>query len=140
MIIIIIKVYLYIVNYSRQKPDEAIMVINLFRKDVRKTENPLVRALAVRSFGCLRVAKLNDYLIEPLKEAIQDDDAYVRKTAVLCVPKVYEVSEELINNSGIIEIMQKMLNKESNALVLANLVTALKEIGDLKYVISIIKI
>lgn len=140
MIIIIIKVYLYIVNYSRQKPDEAIMVINLFRKDVRKTENPLVRALAVRSFGCLRVAKLNDYLIEPLKEAIQDDDAYVRKTAVLCVPKVYEVSEELINNSGIIEIMQKMLNKESNALVLANLVTALKEIGDLKYVISIFKI
>lgn len=64
------------------------MVINLFRRDVRKTENPLVRALAVRSFGCLRVAKLNDYLIEPLKEAIQDEDAYVRKTAVLCVPKV----------------------------------------------------
>jgi vesicle coat complex subunit len=67
------------------------MVINLFRKDVRKTENPLVRALAVRSFGCLRVPKLNDYLIEPLKEAMQDDDPYVRKTAVLCVPKVIKM-------------------------------------------------
>jgi AP-1 complex subunit beta-1 len=104
----------------------------LFRKDVRKTENPLVRALAVRSFGCLRVAKLNDYLIEPLKDAVQDEEAYVRKTAVLCVPKVYEVSEELVQNSGLVDMMQKMLHKESNALVLANLVIALKEIGDIK--------
>lgn len=81
------------------------MVIQLFRRDVRKTENPLVRALAVRSFGCLRVAKLNDYLIEPLKDAVQDDDAYVRKTAVLCVPKVYEVSEDLVQNSGLVDIL-----------------------------------
>lgn len=27
-------VYLYIINYSRNKPDEAIMVIQLFRKDI----------------------------------------------------------------------------------------------------------
>ena len=88
-------VFLYVVNYSRQKPDDAIMVINLFRKDAHKKENPLLRALAVRSFGCLRVPKLNEYLIEPLKEALLDDDAYVRKTAVLCVPKVFECTPEL---------------------------------------------
>ena len=56
----------------------------------------------------------------------------MRKTAVLCVPKVYEVSDELVQNSGLIDLMQKMLHKESNALVLANLVIALKEIGDIK--------
>jgi len=82
------------------------MVINLFRKDVRKTENPLVRALAVRSFGCLRVPKLNDYLVVPLKEALSDDDPYVRKTAVLCVPKVFEVSEELVTVNGLITLMK----------------------------------
>jgi vesicle coat complex subunit len=27
-------VYLYIINYSKNKPDDAIMVVNLFRKDV----------------------------------------------------------------------------------------------------------
>lgn len=64
------------------------MVIQNFRKDVRKSENPLVRALAIRTFGCLRVPKLNEYLIEPLKDCVLDDDPYVRKTAVLCVPKV----------------------------------------------------
>ena len=108
------------------------MVINLFRKDAHKKENPLLRALAVRSFGCLRVPKLNEYLIEPLKEALLDDDAYVRKTAVLCLPKVYECTPELTNQSGLIEIMLNLLHKEGNALVLANLVCALHEISETK--------
>ena len=48
--------------------------------------------------GCLRVKKLNEYFCDPLKvnlnliiflkEALNDEDAYVRKTAILCVPKV----------------------------------------------------
>ena len=27
-------VYLYIINYSKSRPDDAIMVVNLFRKDI----------------------------------------------------------------------------------------------------------
>jgi vesicle coat complex subunit len=42
--------------------------------------------------SCLRVPKLNEYLIEPLKLALSDTDPYVRKTAVLSVPKVYEIA------------------------------------------------
>ena len=111
-------VYLYIINYSRNKPDEAIMVIQLFRKDIQNKSNPLLRALAVRTMGCLRVHKLNEYLLEPLKIALNDQEPYVRKTAALCIPKVYEVS----------------LQKEGNALVLANLVLALTEISAIKKV------
>jgi vesicle coat complex subunit len=83
------QVYLYVINYSRTKPDDAIMCINLFRKDALNKGNPLLRALAVRTMSCLRVPKLNEYLIEPLKLALSDTDPYVRKTAVLSVPKVY---------------------------------------------------
>ena len=32
--------------------------------------SPLIRALAVRTMGCLRVSQLNEYLITPLKEAL----------------------------------------------------------------------
>lgn len=35
-------VYLYIINYSRTKGDDAIMVINLFRKDVLQG-SPLIK-------------------------------------------------------------------------------------------------
>lgn len=82
-------VYLYIINYSRVRPDDAIMSINLFRKDASNKANPIIRALAVRTMSSLRVPKLNEYLVEPLKAALNDEDPYVRKTAVLSVPKMY---------------------------------------------------
>lgn len=82
-------VYLYIINYSRSKPDEAIMTISSFRKDAANKSNPIIRALAVRTMSSLRVPKLNEYLVEPLKIALNDEDPYVRKTAVLSIPKVY---------------------------------------------------
>jgi len=58
-------VYLYIINYSRHKPDDAIMVINLFRKDIFKGSS-LIKGLATRTMGCLRISKLNEYLSDPL--------------------------------------------------------------------------
>lgn len=124
-------VYLYIINYSRTKPDDAIMVVNLFRKDVMKG-SPLIKALAVRTMGCLRVHKLNEYLCDPLKDALSDRDPYVRKTAVLCVPKVYEISPELIDRGGFVQIMQRMMEKEGNALVMSNLIVSLHELSLMK--------
>lgn len=56
----------------------------------------MLRALAVRTMGCLRVNKLNEYLADPLKKALNDDEPYVRKTACLCIPKLFEVSSEIV--------------------------------------------
>ena len=98
-------VYLYIINNSQKKPDDAIMVVNNFKKDVNCKGNPLLRALAVRTMGCLRVHKINEYLIEALKESLNDKEDYVRKTAVLCVAKVNEASPELVEESGLIDIL-----------------------------------
>lgn len=130
-------VYLYIINYSRNRPDDAIMVINLFRKDVLKG-TPLIRALAVRTMGCLRVKKLNEYLIDLLKEAIKDEDPYVRKTAALCISKVYEVNPELVGQAGLIEKMQGMLSTEPNPIVIANIVVSLYEISQIAYIYLIL--
>jgi len=88
-------IYLYIINNSRNCPNDALMIINQFCKDAR-SNIPIIRALAIRTMGCLRVPKLNEYLIDPLINGLQDESAYVRKTAVLCVPKVMEVSMDLI--------------------------------------------
>ena len=43
----------------------------MFRKDIQNGA-PLIRALAVRTMGCIRVKKLNEYLIEPIKSALND--------------------------------------------------------------------
>lgn len=91
-----------------------------------------MRALAARTMGCIRVKKLNEYLIGPLKEAMLDDDPYVKKTAILCVPKVYEINPELIEENGIIDLLSKILNKEGNAHVIANLLATFQELSSFK--------
>ena len=95
--------------------------------------SPLIRALAVRTMGYIRVKRINEYLIEPLKELLNDDDPYVKKTAVLCVPKVYEVTPDLIEKHGIISTLQKMIVKETNTLVVANLMSCFQEIAEMRY-------
>lgn len=51
--------------------------------------NPFLRALAVRTMGCIRIKDITEYLCDPLKKALKDEDPYVRKTGALCVPKLY---------------------------------------------------
>lgn len=84
--------YLYIINYAKSQPDLAVLAVNTFRKDSREKINPLIRGLAVRTLGCISIEAVIDYLVEPLKESMEDEDPYVRKTAALCVAKIYEMS------------------------------------------------
>jgi AP-1 complex subunit beta-1 len=84
-------VYLYIINYAKTKPDLALMAINTFRKDSTERVNPLIRSLAVRTMGCIGIEQMVEYLTGPLIGAMDDEDPYVRKTAALCVAKVYEI-------------------------------------------------
>ena len=48
-------IYLYIINYAKSHPDLAILAINSFRKDAMDKQNPFLRAMAVRTMGCIRV-------------------------------------------------------------------------------------
>lgn len=85
-------IYLYIINYAKTQPDLALLGINSFRKDAVDKTNPFLRALAVRTMGCIRVSAITEYLFDPLKAAIKDEDSYVRKTAAICIAKLYDVS------------------------------------------------
>mmetsp|Transcript_98836 Transcript_98836/g.148069 ORF Transcript_98836/g.148069 Transcript_98836/m.148069 type:complete len:89 (+) Transcript_98836:61-327(+) len=60
-------IYLYIINYARTHPDLAILAINSFRRDAIDKTNPLLRALSVRTMGCIRVKQIAEYLCDPLK-------------------------------------------------------------------------
>lgn len=95
-------VYLYIINYAKTKPDLALMAINTFRKDSAEKANPLIRSLAVRTMGCIGIEQMLEYLLGPLQDALNDEDAYVRKTAVLCVAKVYEINAAKIEQIGML--------------------------------------
>ena len=56
--------------------------------------------------GCLRVPKLNEYLIQPIINCITDKHPYVRKSAILTVPKLYATSPDLSKENKIVEKLQ----------------------------------
>src|SRR5262249_4381262 len=91
-------VYLYIMNYAKSNPDLAILAVNTFvqvrralvlRRSGRERwalgdsrslthglqdaqhPNPLIRALAVRTMGCIRVNRITESLCEPLRKCLK---------------------------------------------------------------------
>jgi len=158
--------------------------------------NPLIRALAVRTMGCIRVDRITEYLCDPLQRCIkvrtagssmavhllpavnnphqrraggsprvkdalrrfsprllpeslvlltamrlqcdslcpcscapQDDDPYVRKTAAICIAKLYDINAELVEDRGFLDALTEMVS-DSNPMVVANAVAALSEIQE----------
>lgn len=122
-------VYLYLMNYAKNQPDTAIMAINTFVKDC-DDPNPLIRALAVRTMGCIRVEKITEYLCEPLRKCMKDTDPYVRKTAAVCVAKLYDMNPTLVEDQGFLQLLCDLMS-DSNPMVVANAVASLTEITDM---------
>eukprot|EP00898_Chlorokybus_atmophyticus_P008524 jgi/Chlat1/8673/Chrsp88S00666 len=122
-------VYLYLINYAKTQPDLAILAVNTFVKD-SQDPNPLIRALAVRTMGCIRVDKITEYLCDPLQRCLKDDDPYVRKTAAVCVAKLYDINPELVEDRGFLDTLKDLLS-DSNPMVVANAVASLAEIQEI---------
>ncbi|KAJ6040550.1 hypothetical protein N7444_009455 [Penicillium canescens] len=119
-------VYLYLMNYAKSHPDLCILAVNTFVQD-SEDPNPLIRALAIRTMGCIRVEKMVDYMEEPLRKTLRDESPYVRKTAAICVAKLFDLNPALALENGFLEMLQEMIG-DPNPMVVANSVTALSEI------------
>ncbi|EAS28950.3 AP-1 complex subunit beta-1 [Coccidioides immitis RS] len=121
-------VYLYLMNYAKSHPDLCILAVNTFVQD-SEDPNPLIRALAIRTMGCIRVDKMVDYMEEPLRKTLRDESPYVRKTAAICVTKLFDLNPTLCLENGFLEALQEMIG-DPNPMVVANSVTALAEINE----------
>eukprot|EP01028_Stygiella_incarcerata_P006880 TRINITY_DN27_c0_g1_i1.p1 TRINITY_DN27_c0_g1~~TRINITY_DN27_c0_g1_i1.p1 ORF type:complete len:903 (-),score=245.01 TRINITY_DN27_c0_g1_i1:190-2898(-) len=120
-------VYLYIMNYAKMKPELAVLAVNTFVRDAQDP-NPLIRALAVRTMGCIRVENITEYLAEPLRRAIKDEDPYVRKTAAIAVTKLHDIDPEIVVDQGFVDALMELLT-DSNPTVVSNAVASLGEIS-----------
>ena len=121
-------VYLYLINYARVKPDLIFLAVAAFHSDAKEGATPLIRGLAIRTMGCIRVPEIVSYLCETLSSCIRDKDAYVRKTAAMCVSKLYQTSPQQVRENGFINILHDCLEDE-NPIVVANAMSALSEIS-----------
>lgn len=79
--------------------------------------------------GCIRVEKMVDYLEDPLRKTLRDESPYVRKTAAICVAKLFDLNPSMCLENGFLEALQEMIG-DPNPMVVANSVAALVEIHE----------
>jgi hypothetical protein len=120
--------YLYLMTYSSSEPEQAIMAVNTFVND-SQDQNPLVRALAVRTMCRIRLQNVAEHMVIPLNKCLADRDPYVRKTAAFGVSKLFDVIPEIIDGSGLLTDLLNLLQDE-NPMVVANTVAAITEINE----------
>jgi len=70
-----------------------------------------------------------DYMEEPLRKTLRDESPYVRKTAAICVAKLFDLNPTMCIENGFLEMLQEMIG-DPNPMVVANSVTALAEINE----------
>ena len=85
----------------------------------------------MRTMGYIGVDTILDYLCDPLKESMNDEDPYVRKTAAICVAKIYEISPARVEDYKFIDKLIEMLS-DGNGMVVSNAVAALTDISNTK--------
>ena len=119
-------VYLFLCNYAETHPDLAQMCTNTLVKD-SGNEDPMVRGLALRALCSLRLPQMIEYTSEPLRRSLQDGHAYVRKTGVMGILKMYHLNKEEFDKAAFNDILYDML-RDPDSSVVTNCILVLNEI------------
>jgi len=118
--------YLYLSNYASMQSEMALLVINTLQKDFHD-EDPMVRGLALRCLCSLRVNNILEYLVDPVVKGLNDPSPYVRKTAIMCVLRIRDLSEDIIPDRQLVHQIYNRLS-DRDPQVVANAVHALLEL------------
>uniref|UniRef100_A0A6N2NCD6 AP-3 complex subunit beta n=1 Tax=Salix viminalis TaxID=40686 RepID=A0A6N2NCD6_SALVM len=108
-------VYLYLLHYAEKRPNEALLSINSFQKDLGDT-NPLVRAWALRTMAGIRLHVIAPLVLVAVGKCAKDTAVYVRKCAANALPKLHDLHLEE-NSSMIEEIVGTLLSDSSPGVV-----------------------
>ncbi|KAI3517364.1 hypothetical protein L1887_16578 [Cichorium endivia] len=108
-------VYLYLLHYAERRPNEALLSINIFQRDLGD-QNPLVRAWALRTMAGIRLHVISPLVLVAVRKCARDPSVYVRKCAANALPKLHDLRLEE-NAKAIVEIIGILLNDSSPGVV-----------------------
>ncbi|CAN7095092.1 unnamed protein product [Brassica rapa subsp. narinosa] len=108
-------VYLYLLHYAEKRPNEALLSINYFQKDLGDP-NPLVRAWALRTMAGIRLHVIASLALAAVGKCARDPAVYVRKCAANALPKLHDLRLEE-HAPAIEELVGILLNDHSPGVV-----------------------
>lgn len=119
-------VYLYLVNYAESNSELAILAVNTLQKDCRD-DDPMIRGLALRSLCSLNLQNMVEYLQPAVQRALEDVNGYVRKTAVIGVVKLFNISPSAVVDTDLLPTLKRLIH-DSDSHVVGNTISALEEV------------
>ena len=120
--------FLFLVNYARTKPEDALKALPTLLADL-EDHNPLIRALALRTVSYVHVREFVEATVGPVRRLVRDPDPYVRKTAALCIAKLYDHDRQMVEASDLIDKLNAML-RDDNPTVVSSALAALMDIWE----------
>lgn len=76
-----------------RRPDEALLSINSFQKDLSDL-NPLVRAWSLRAMSGIRVRVVIPLVVMAVTKCSRDPSPYVRRCSAHALPKIYSLERD----------------------------------------------
>mmetsp|Transcript_2032 Transcript_2032/g.7271 ORF Transcript_2032/g.7271 Transcript_2032/m.7271 type:complete len:788 (-) Transcript_2032:784-3147(-) len=106
--------YVYLLQYAHTKPDEVLLSINAFQKDLAHA-NPLVRSLSLRVLTSIRVHMIVGLQMLAIRKCVQDPSPYVRRAAANALAKVHGLDRA--QEDELVSMMAQLLKDGSAAVV-----------------------
>ena len=110
--------YFFLSNYGMRKKEALTPYIDLFTQDA-KSQDAITRASALRTMASLLTDDMVHGLLDPVRSALYDKKPYVRKTAAMCVARMYMYDAALMEKSGFIEKLFGMMYDTSTDVVVS---------------------
>ncbi|VVT48607.1 uncharacterized protein SAPINGB_P001862 [Magnusiomyces paraingens] len=120
--------FLFLLTYSKAKPDLAIRAIPILVKDL-SDPSPLIRALSLRTMSAIPVREFFDAILIRISDLLHDKDPYVCKTAAYGVAKLWNHDHKAVEDRGLIDELNQLLSHK-NPIVVAASLAALSDITE----------
>ncbi|KPA81609.1 putative adaptin [Leptomonas pyrrhocoris] len=102
-------IYLFIVYYAEDCPDETLLSISAFQKDL-VDPSMHVRALALRMLAALRIPAIQPVVMVAVRKCADDFAPVVRKTAALALVQMHSVARNDLDNDGVQNLLRTLLS------------------------------
>jgi AP-4 complex subunit beta-1 len=119
-------IFLYLTTYAENNASLAIMSINCFVKDINHKDFK-IRGLALRNLCSLRFKGIVDYAKPHALAGLNDDDPYVRKTAIIGCVKLSFIDSKFAEDNNIVDTLYDMI-KDPSTIVVLSAINALNEL------------
>ena len=105
---------MYIVFYSVKEPQQTLLAINSLQKALNEPDY-VIRLLSLKTMTSIAVKDISQVALLALNKAVKDLSPFVRKSAALALPKLFELDSRL--EEEVLSLLETLLEDDSEIVI-----------------------